>query len=314
MDTKNNDLILFKSLIRKFYDASITPEETRILNETADRLLSVGEHSAATYDPDLKADLALVVALRNMSEKAMDEFEMMAPAGLEERLEGHIHNLASAGTSGRHPFRTKKWLRAGVAAAVVATVITGGIRFLTAPDAPSGNTGTNTSLASTVSADSSRSAVKGAPVITADTTQTLTPTISPVSSPAKPHIAQAGHIAAHEEMPDDTPEIAAPQEEVIPADEEIDDTEYFSPQIPDEPLIASAEMPEQVTFPLLPPEILPAVNPEQSLKLPLTTLSAGIDNVFRSISLLSESLSVAFSPTVGPEDDSAAPSIPTQPI
>lgn len=322
MDTINNDLRLFQSLIGKFYEATISPDEMRLLNEVADRLASSQDNVLQLSDPELSADISLIRSLRDFSVKSSEDLTNATPPGLEERLESHIHNLAVSENNHRRSLAFKKIIGWGAAAAVVATLITGGLRYSANNDTHIPVTNRTTVIAQAVTNGSSFNAIQSPTALATEEEslieeQPLTATQKGKANRIYSNLSSQVEPASS--FTDDSPEdMSYPEEDVnddqMLAEESQDNPEMLLTNMTDEPMTASAEAERTSTLQILPLDILPAIDPTQSLKLPLTTLSAGIDNVFRSFSLLSESLTVALSPSYNTEEDSVSPSIPTQPI
>lgn len=113
---KTYDQATIRTLIQRFFDATISPEEM-------DTLLAVAscpeKYLGDNDDTVLAADLTLIASLGTASEKIL---ETAVPPGLEQKLERHISRIAGK------PKLRKKWLYSISAAAAIVAVFSIGIK------------------------------------------------------------------------------------------------------------------------------------------------------------------------------------------
>lgn len=113
---KTYDQATIRTLIQRFFDATISTEEM-------DTLLTVAscpeKYLKDNKNAVLAADLTLIASLGTASEKIL---VADIPSGLEQKLERHISRLAGK------PKLRKKWLFSISAAAAVVAILTVGIK------------------------------------------------------------------------------------------------------------------------------------------------------------------------------------------
>lgn len=318
MNTENNDrLSSFRALLERFYEGTASPAETDRLYALAKELADIGREQ---IPPDLWNDIALLTAISDFSSESNTALEAATPPELEKRLENHIHALAiserRASISG-----WRKIGRGCAAAAAVALLFFAGYRLLpdrVGPDlSPLNTTG---HIASAVSTQSSDNPVSGQatpqfsilPDKGSSTQETIPSPDKKNRNANKRTVSKGGDIHDVKDSETDGEEYIYPEDENI---DSADDFQDFSFE-PDSRLVASieeAESSEKEDIVPIPNTVsMSTLDPSQSLTMPMTTLSASLDNVFQSVNLLSESLSMALTPSDSEREKSAA--IPTQPI
>lgn len=321
MKIENNDRLTdFKILLEKFYDGSASPDETGKLYALAKVIAKAGRDQ---LPPELWNDIVVLTAFDNFSLGVAENLEAATPPGLEELLRKHVHSLA---VSEKRPvFSPWRKIRRGCAvAAAVALILFGGYHLIS--DSVSSDHSFPAPVENTASI---------APLTPRDTdTVAASPTVSLLAQkalPVKPaevasrirnRNANEGVPLAGKDVASDIREEANIDEypgiDVVIASLETDSGSEI-PEIafePADPLVASLETnaPEETEEIISIPNTISLTNmdPSTSLTMPMTTLSASLDNVFRSINLLSESLSMSWVRQDSEKERVA--SIPTQPI
>lgn len=89
-----------KQLTKKYFEATLSPEEEQRLLSFAKEFAGNGGSSPFITDAVLQADLRLIADMSSLGEEMIRHMADSAPEALELRLENHISNLAEA--SRRH--------------------------------------------------------------------------------------------------------------------------------------------------------------------------------------------------------------------
>jgi len=248
-----NDYI--QQLIDRFFEGTISGEETKKLLQAADKIL----------DDGLLCDNRIILDLRMI--KALHSPEVVASAGvvpdnLEEKLDRHISTLYR-----RRPLHLRRWIAACSAAATIAAVLT--IGFL--PDRSRSDSKFSEADSSELLPELSLSVPESRQIAQVGTAPDATekipetkPSVIP-SSPAGKVMTQTSGKASVEKMAKLTEKISEINIDptIIAA---IDDVK---------PIIASA-----------------TVNPSVIFAQPMSTVSQTIDNVYTSFEIVAKALSV----------------------
>ncbi len=269
-----------KQLTKKYFEATLSPEEEQRLLSFAKEFAGNGGSSPFITDAVLQADLRLIADMSSLGEEMIRHMADSAPEALELRLENHISNLAEA--SRRHKTLIPAWLKFSSAAAVAVLAVTAGLHVVEKEAAtPHHDTifvAKNTPETTPASVDEKASAplpvVNSRPVIA----QASTPKENSGRSRKRqrPDDRQTGGPAV---IPESVTQALA----VININEaEVEESASALAMVP----TISEDVRE-----VMPTMIEAKIETDRLLLQPMTTLSQSFDNVYESVAILSEAFS-----------------------
>ncbi|MDE6578540.1 MAG: hypothetical protein K2J82_05030 [Muribaculaceae bacterium] len=326
MKEKYFDFAYIRQLINKFYEGTITPREQDLLLTTASEIKGSPPFSLPEEAADLAVDLEMLAALHDFSESGFGGADIPVPDDLDSRLERHIDRLAlQERMSARRSVwgKVAKWT---TAAAVAGGIIFAGYHYSVLNDSSSKQDSVLLIAKVTDKEDNGQNNS-----VFRATTQIQTPSQMEMTYPGEKSksssaASEAAMIKARAETKNANPTIQEIQQPELPSTEtatsELEAMEAYYP-VNDEyfeiekvtDLTASVNKsvkPQREEFAAT---AFSNVNPEKTLRLPMSVFNAGVENVFESVSMLSETLSMAFSaPDTDNKPNEQRSNVSTQPI
>lgn len=255
--TKTYDQATIRTLIQRFFDATISPEEM-------DTLLAVAscpeKYLGDNKNAVLAADLTLIASLGTASERIL---EAAVPPGLEQKLERHISRLAGK------PKLRKKWLYSLSAAAAIAAIFTIGIKVsVMQPSMPT--------LDAIDSSDTSTFALALPPLEKNVEVKNLGETAS-VSSPVA-SVRVSGKTRKPKVYVKSCPAQSAEKIEPVQIHDVL-------------PSLGKMPSVSDLMADITPTLSVVSIDPAGILAQPLSTLSQSVDNVYESLDIVAKALS-----------------------
>ena len=253
-----------RTLADKYFEASITREESDILREAATEIIA-DPGSLPDEDPRLFSDIQVIASIFSCMDSETAEISGSAPAGLEMMLDKHISTLAR---KSRASIFRRVLIPVASCAAVAAILLTIGINLRTDSD--------DTLLQPLQPATSSITAM----VTASDTVAASPATVLPVEAPNQIATASAAPSVRKRKSP--TPQIhtvSLAKPEILPAIQPATITTAKLPEVPEfitdiTSMVAAA-----------------SIDPTKVMIQPITTYSQVVFNVCETADLVSEAFS-----------------------
>lgn len=270
---RHNDNISAASLAKlvdAYFEATISPGDSRRLSDLAAAICEGSVPLPEGSGEALLADLRMIAALSRSADAALLRFEADMPARLEERISSQISALAA-----EKPVKVSVFFRlrkAAVAAVSAAVVVAAAVGFIMhgggddAPLSPGLHSGAAAGcLAELVGSQSDRHSAeaRAAEAVTVAPEHAVSPAGVATPAPARA-VASRLKTASSATSPEAAPSHAAAES-------------------------------EPAAIPSAPTEIFPnitlaVVAPSEALRMPMTTLSATVNDIFESIGSISAAL------------------------
>lgn len=256
-----NDLHTVRQLTEKFFNATLSDQESERLSGYAEEL--TGENPPFEInDMQLLNDLELIKSLNRHSEACLEALALQTPPELELKLERHISRLAR---ESRRRLIFKRILPSAAAAAVVAVVATIGFKA---------TEGTG------ITGHESRQYASVTPALKSENTSSSQVNVKSET----PVFAELNRPVQHSPMVKTQHTAAIPP--VIPA-----------PALQAIATAATATLPEKINIPnfsdpvidVMPMIAAASIDPSKVVIQPLSTLSQTVCNVYESVDAVSSS-------------------------